>query len=93
MLSDYFAVLIAATFVLFVVAVVAGIFSKRASYSLGVAASAVGASLALLVLGSGGTYALDLWNITPGNSAQIAVTPLNSFFLLISCLVRLGKRA
>ena len=84
------AVLTAATFVLFGGAALMGIFSKRASYSLGVAASAVGAALALSVLGSGVTYTLDLWNITPGNSAQIAITPLNSFFLLISCLVWLG---
>ena len=86
----YFAGLIVTTFGLFIAAIIGGIFSKRVCYTLGTVGSAVGATVASLALSSGGTFSVNLWNITAENSAQIAITPFNSYFLLISCLVWLG---
>ena len=86
----YFSGLIVTTFGRFIAAIIGGLFSKRVCYTLGTVGSAVGATVASLALSSGGTFSVNLWNITAENSAQIAITPFNSYFLLISCLVWLG---
>jgi hydrogenase-4 component B len=75
---------------LFGVGIAAGTFSKKIAYALGTAGSLVGVSLSLMVLLDGGTYSMNLWKITSSSSAQVALSPFSSYFLLISSLVWLG---
>ena len=69
---------------------VLGLSSKKAAYMLGGVGSALGAVLSLIVLTSGKTVAVDLWLVSSASYAQLQVSPLNAYFLLISSLVWLG---
>ncbi|MHB2037408.1 MAG: hypothetical protein ACYCPW_11810, partial [Nitrososphaerales archaeon] len=82
--------LLVETLVLFTIAIAAGRISKRASYILGAIASVSGAALSLAVLLGNNTFSYTLWNITQSSSAQIVVSSISAYFLLISCLVWLG---
>ena len=69
---------------------VLGFVSKRAAYLLGVVGSSVGAALSLIVLTSGASASVDLWQLTSTSFAQLQLSPFNSYFLLVSSLVWLG---
>lgn len=78
------------TSVAFGAGTVVGLASKKAAYLLGVIGSGLGVVLSLVTLTSGWTASIDLWHFTPTSSAQLQVSQLNSYFLLISSLVWLG---
>ncbi len=82
--------LVVALFAAFAAGIGVGPVSKKAAYALGVAGSAVGVLLSLLVLVGGGSLTVRLWQVTPTTSAQLVVSPLSSYFLLISSLVWIG---
>ncbi|MDG6965898.1 MAG: hypothetical protein JRM75_04460, partial [Nitrososphaerota archaeon] len=69
---------------------VLGLSSKKAAYMLGGVGSALGAALSLVALTSGRTVTVDLWLVSSASYAQLQVSPLNAYFLLISSLVWLG---
>ncbi|MDG6920483.1 MAG: hypothetical protein JRN12_07400 [Nitrososphaerota archaeon] len=69
---------------------VLGLFAKKAAYMLGGVGSALGAALSLIALTSGRMVAIDLWLVNSTSYAQLQVSPLNAYFLLISSLVWLG---
>jgi hydrogenase-4 component B len=74
----------------FSIAVLIGLRSRRLSYYLGSIGSGLGIALALLVLLTGASVDVNLWQIIQSNYFKIAVIPFNSYFLLISCFVWLG---
>ncbi len=90
-MTDYFLTsILVAIFAVFGIAITGGTVSKRASYSLGALGSALGVALSLAVLLGNNTLRYTLWSVTPSSSAQIAISPFNAYFLLISSLVWLG---
>jgi hydrogenase-4 component B len=64
--------------------------SRKLSYALGVIGSFLGAALSLIVLLSGNSLTIQLWEMAPNNFLQLVLSPFSSFFLLISSLVWLG---
>jgi hydrogenase-4 component B len=75
---------------LYALSTVSGIFSKRLAYSLGALSSALGAILSLIVLLGNTIASFTLWKISTTSSAEIAISPFSSYFLLISSLVWIG---
>ena len=67
-----------------------GLFAKKAAYVLGGVGSALGVALSLIALTSGRTVSIDLWLVNSTSHAQLQVSSLNAYFLLISSLVWLG---
>lgn len=67
-----------------------GFASKKAAYSFGMLGSGLGVVLSLLALTGGGSASLNLWLFTQPSWAQVVVSQLNSYFLLISSLVWFG---
>jgi hydrogenase-4 component B len=82
--------LIVGLFVTLGIGVGLGFFSKKAAYLIGIVGSVLGVLLSLFVLIVGDTLVINLWQITHTTSAQIAVSQLSSYFLLISSLVWIG---
>ena len=86
----YLAILLELTVIVLTIAVVSGLYSKKIAYSLGALGSALGASLAIIVLLSNSNISWSLWSITDSSFAEIAISPFNAYFLLISCIVWIG---
>ncbi len=89
---DYLPVIILfGVFVSFATAVAIGRISKIFCYVLGTIGSALGISLSLwMLLGGANRIDLVLWQVTQNSSFEFLLTPFNSLFLLISCLVWFG---